>query len=299
VRRLPDLAGLPTAIAVAALAAVAIVGLRPVVAAAFACVCALAAMIDQRVQRLRRAGAAASAATPTTRVGDDWASTVAQSFGIRVYGGIQSGLVFAHTRSNGDFTGLLGGQPPCDVDIEEFWMSRIHPDDLAGYLAELGLERMEPGVPLELEYRVIGLDGLTRHVFERLFPRERYANGDVRVEGLVLDVSDQVRAREAIAATGRRAHEIAQSVGAYIYEGRLHPDGRWETTFNAVPDGDRLGLARTLEGFEDSWRGRVLRSDLDDHDRTFNYEAARAGRPLHCEYRMRDRDGGSRRSPTA
>ena len=97
---------------------------------------------------------------------------------------------------------LIGPIAP-GTDEEEAWEDAVHPDDRATYNA-CG-EALQRGEPQEMEYRLVGSDGVTRWVWERARPR--FENGRRLVDGIVADVTERRRsADELIAAQARLAH---------------------------------------------------------------------------------------------
>src|SRR5262249_54002898 len=65
----------------------------------------------------------------------------------------------------------LAGAPP-DTDALTLWNDIIHPDDYLAY------SRALPDEEVEVEYRVVGLDGVTRCVLDRTWA-ERLPDGTV------------------------------------------------------------------------------------------------------------------------
>ena len=63
---------------------------------------------------------------------------------------------------------LLGSLPE-GVDEEEAWEAAVHPDDQAAY-AEFG-RTCQRGEPAEVEFRLVGYDGVTRWVWQWARPR--------------------------------------------------------------------------------------------------------------------------------
>jgi diguanylate cyclase (GGDEF)-like protein len=97
----------------------------------------------------------------------------------------------------------LVGPIPEGTDEEEAWEAAVHPDDRSAY--EEFCEALKQGEPRELEYRLVGYDGVTRWVWERARPRTE--DGRRLVDGIVADVTDRRRsADELIAAQARLAH---------------------------------------------------------------------------------------------
>ncbi len=97
----------------------------------------------------------------------------------------------------------LVGPIPEGVDEEDAWEAAVHPGDRPAY--EEFCDALKDGEPGELEYRLVGFDGVTRWVWERARPRTE--GGRRLVDGIVADVTDRRRsAAELIAAQARLAH---------------------------------------------------------------------------------------------
>ena len=98
---------------------------------------------------------------------------------------------------------LLGGVPE-GMDKEAAWEACIHPDDRATY--EATFAPLQSGDPTEMEYRLVGFDGVTRWVWERCIPRP-VVDGRRLVDGIVTDITDRHRVeRELAEAHARLAH---------------------------------------------------------------------------------------------
>ena len=99
---------------------------------------------------------------------------------------------------------LLGPLPP-DLDEEQAWEAAVHPDDRAPYDAfSLACQRAEAS---EVEYRLVGYDGVVRWVWERARPRVE--DGVVYVDGIVADVTERHRAAAELAAAKERLEHLA------------------------------------------------------------------------------------------
>src|SRR5215210_8839264 len=100
----------------------------------------------------------------------------------------------------------LVGSIPSHYSPEEAWDAAVHEDDRAAY--EATTTRLEDGRPVEIEYRLVGYDGVTRWVSDRMHPRQR-TDGPVVVDGIVVDISDRRLAAEQLAEAQERLSHIA------------------------------------------------------------------------------------------
>lgn len=100
---------------------------------------------------------------------------------------------------------LLGPLPE-DRTPEEAWEEAVHPDDRVLY--DAASEQLERGEPAEIEYRLVGYDGHTRWVWDRMRPR-RTADGRLLVDGIVADVTERRKAADELEEAQRQLHHIA------------------------------------------------------------------------------------------
>src|SRR5919204_6618797 len=100
----------------------------------------------------------------------------------------------------------LLGPLPTDRTPEQAWEEAVHVDDRAAYGAVY--EALERGEAVEIEYRLVGYDGRTRWVWDRMRPR-RTAEGRLLVEGIVADVTERKLAAEELEAAQRQLQHIA------------------------------------------------------------------------------------------
>lgn len=96
-----------------------------------------------------------------------------------------------------EFTGLasvIGALPP-GMSAEEAYDAAVHPEDRGVY--DSAFEPLGRGEAMEIEYRLVGYDGRTRLVLDRMQPR-RTNDGRVLVAGIVADITERRRAEEEL-----------------------------------------------------------------------------------------------------
>ena len=99
---------------------------------------------------------------------------------------------------------LLGGVPE-GMDEELAWETCIHPEDRQHYDDTALL--LHDGVSTEIEYRLVGFDGVTRWVWERCTPRR--VDGRLLVDGIVTDITERRKAEEELARARDKLRELA------------------------------------------------------------------------------------------
>jgi diguanylate cyclase (GGDEF)-like protein len=110
-----------------------------------------------------------------------------------------------HVWLGGALDALLGGLPE-GMDEEAAWEACIHADDREVYDDTApALLRLEP---TDVEYRLVGFDGVTRWVWERCRPR-RTDDGRVLVDGIVTEITDRRLAQDELAAARDRLAHMA------------------------------------------------------------------------------------------
>ena len=152
---------------------------------------------------------------------------------------------------------LLGGIPD-GLTYGEAWHAAVHPDDraLAGSLAQ----RLRAGESVDVEYRLVGFDGITRWVWVRCAVRETLADGTLILDGVAQDVTARRDAQT-------RLSEIAEAIDEVLYVEEHYADGTIVETYStrghpqAVRDrpgrpGAGLAPARPPRRRRDLERGR-------------------------------------------
>jgi diguanylate cyclase (GGDEF)-like protein len=86
---------------------------------------------------------------------------------------------------------FLGGHPGHDADLSAAWARAVHPADRDAYLDAAMIDGS--GV-MQVEYRMIGLDGATRWVQDQMWLREQTPDGRRIIDGVVTDITSRKQA---------------------------------------------------------------------------------------------------------
>ena len=190
-------------------------------------------------------------------------------------------------RSGPKLARFLGGPVPLGR-WDGFWESRVHPDDQAEY--ERFNQRLHLGEDAEITYRLIGLDGVTRLMWDRARPR-RDPDGTVRVAGIISDVTSRNDSAARLAEVSERFARLLDVVGEHVYVVLAFPDGRFEELFQG-PGADRLLGGAVPDPEMVNWEAAVHAEDRAIYN---GYNAAIAvGEDADAEYRLVGADGITR-----
>ncbi|MDX6617647.1 MAG: hypothetical protein QOK36_33, partial [Gaiellales bacterium] len=194
---------------------------------------------------------------------------------------------YVSQRSGPKLARLLGGPVPAGWGVG-FWESRVHPHDQAEY--ERFNQRLHVGEDAEITYRLIGLDGVTRLLWDRARPR-RDPDGVVRVAGIISDVTSSNEAAAGLAEASERFARLLDVVGEHVYVVLAFPDGRFEELFQG-PGADRLLGGAVPDPEMENWEAAVHPEDGAIYH-AYNAALA-AGEDADAEYRLVGADGITR-----
>jgi diguanylate cyclase (GGDEF)-like protein/PAS domain S-box-containing protein len=183
---------------------------------------------------------------------------------------------------------LLGGAVP-DAAMEN-WDRAVHPDDRASY--EAFMRALGQGDDGDVEYRLIGADGVTRWMHDRAATRRR-ADGSVEISGIVSDVTERRRMRAELAQAHAALSRVVEAMDDHLYTLEVDPGGGFRAVYRG-PHRDALTGGPLAGGPEDD---RVWASLVHPDDRALWRAAVtslRDGEPIALEYRVIGLDGTER-----
>ncbi len=182
----------------------------------------------------------------------------------------------------------IGGEVPDGIEHGAFWESRIHRDDWADY-ARFNTQLLA-GVDAEVTYRFLGLDGVTRFLWDRARPR-RGSDGRVFITGTIADVTSRHEVAARLALVSDRFTQLLDVVGEHVYLAMAHPDGELEELFQG-PGADRLLGGAEPDAAMENWDAAIHPDDRAAYDAFI--ATLSAGESADVEYRLRGADGIAR-----
>jgi diguanylate cyclase (GGDEF)-like protein len=195
---------------------------------------------------------------------------------------------YVHHSAGPTLERFLGGPKPADSEAGNFWETRLHADDREAY--DRFNQRLLSGEDAEVTYRLLGLDGVTRILWDRARPR-RTADGTVLVGGIVSDVTRRVEADSRLTEVNARFTRLLDVTGEHVYVALSHPDGRIEELFQG-PGADRLLGGAEPDPEMANWDAAVHPHDCAAYE-AFNAALA-DGCESDVEYRLIGADGLTR-----
>jgi PAS domain S-box-containing protein len=129
---------------------------------------------------------------------------------------------------------LILGYPNAMWLEEDFWVSRLHPDDRVAALEAMS-RAIFMGRDHEFEYRMIHSDGHAVWFRDSVFV-DMHEGKAVRLRGMLIDISEQIQMQSAIKESEQLLRLIATSAKDAIFRRRIHPDRQYEYVSPAVLD---------------------------------------------------------------
>ena len=108
---------------------------------------------------------------------------------------------------------------------EDFWMSRLHPDDRTGVLAAT-LRSETTGEPFAMEFRYLHKDGRIVWVADQAILISRHDGRPRLFQGVMIDVTGRKEAENAAAESELRYRDLTEQIPGVIYTAELHPAER-------------------------------------------------------------------------
>jgi diguanylate cyclase (GGDEF)-like protein len=183
---------------------------------------------------------------------------------------------------------FLGGPLPAGAEPSAFWTAHVHADDRDAYLRFR--DRLRRGEDGEVTFRLIGVDGVTRVMWDRARASAK-ADGSVLVTGILTEVTSRREVAEKLALASDRFNRLLDVVGEHVYLAIAYADGTLVEQFQG-PGADRLLGGAEPDSAMENWEAAVHVDDRAAYD-AFNAELA-AGRSADVEYRLCGADGITR-----
>jgi PAS domain S-box-containing protein len=120
-----------------------------------------------------------------------------------------------------DETFRIFGYEPGEVEeSREFFLARVHPEDVE-HVRSVVAEMLERREPFSLEYRIRWPDGSVRTIQAESVIRVDDEHGALRLEGMVMDVTERKEAEAALQRTQQALDAAADAVFWIAKDGRL------------------------------------------------------------------------------
>ncbi|MHB1219703.1 MAG: PAS domain S-box protein [Alphaproteobacteria bacterium] len=153
--------------------------------------------------------------------------------------------------------------------------------------ADLSAESMQPWI---WEGRIRRKDGRIRWVHVHARPRA-LPEGAVAWDGVVLDITDRIRAEQAARENANQIESLAANLPGIVYRRVQHPGGRVEFPFISPSVRDLFGYtAKELMADPTPFQQVASAEEQKEHDEAAA-RSAEALKPWQTECRIRHRDG--------
>ncbi|MDG5789290.1 EAL domain-containing protein [Evansella sp. AB-P1] len=111
---------------------------------------------------------------------------------------------------------IYGYSPKTIKSNQNLWKERIHPEDKEN--VELLEQAIINGNPIQLQYRIIRLDGEIRWVSQHCFPVYGPNGQYIRADGFVHDITDQKMLEIELKETKEEYQQIIESIDVCLYK---------------------------------------------------------------------------------
>jgi diguanylate cyclase (GGDEF)-like protein len=139
-----------------------------------------------------------------------------------------------------EFVGLesILGPVPAGADPERVYEAAVHPDDSELY--DASAEALMRGESMEVEYRIVRLDGDVRWMWDRMRPK-LLSGGRVLVDGVVADVTERKLETERLAEAEKLAY-LALNDPLTDLPNRVSFEKGLNAAVTSIQDGDGLSV---------------------------------------------------------
>lgn len=117
---------------------------------------------------------------------------------------------------------LLGYTPEEWHASDDFWMSRLHPDDRTSVLAAT-IRSETTGEPFVVEFRYLHKDGRIVWVADQAILISREDGRPRLFQGVMIDVTARKEAEHAVTESEIRYRDLTEQIPGVIYTAELHP----------------------------------------------------------------------------
>lgn len=183
---------------------------------------------------------------------------------------------------------ILGYTPEEWLADPMLWETSLHPDDREFVLAE-DRRTEATGERFRVEYRLIAKDGRVVWVRDEAVRVEDPATGLRFWQGMMLDITEEVAAREHQAQTEAKYRSLVEQLPAVVYLGEYGEEGDW---LYISPQIERvIGLTPEEWLAHPAPLGQLVHPDDLPAIRDEEARSLRTGTPFRSEYRIRRTDG--------
>ena len=192
------------------------------------------------------------------------------------------GYIFWYNRRWYEYTGKTPEQ------MEGWGWETVHDPQILPKVMERWQESMRTGEPLDMEFPLLGSDGVYRSFLTRVLPLRDSEGQVVRWFGTNTNIEALRRAQDVLVESERKFRELAETLPELLWvadsEGRIvYYNPQWHT-FTGLAEG---------EGLADSWVTLIHPEEIEHLFKTWQTSLAN-GQHYECEARVRRYDGAYR-----